>query len=500
VNPSRWREVNDVFHAARELSPQARDAYLRETATRDPELAREVETLLNADTRSGGFLESPAWTVSPELLVDPEPNLQGQRIGKYRVIEEIGRGGMGVVYVAEDELLGRTVALKALPPEYAKDPARRERLAREARLTAQLQDHDAIATVYGLEEHEGELYIASELVKGHTLREELANGPLPPDRLLPTLTGIAEALAAAHAHHIVHRDLKPENVKRRPNGRIKVLDFGLARIINSPDAVSTTRITQEGLVAGTPGYLAPEQLSGREADARSDLFVFGLLAWELATGRHPLGATSRSQLARLLDLTEGRELPLNGPLPVPGLDAIIRRCVRRLPDDRYQSADVLVEDLRRLGVDDAVGASARTAPHALWWWRFHQIAMAVLDGSTPALAWFVRHWIPSGATRALFLAVLAAATVGVTLRLNLVFTAQINPAMLIEHRRRLVRWIATAELSQSAGLLAGAFLLAGDHDTMTAVLLTLAIVTVASLAIIEPTTTSAAGLSRPSSQ
>jgi len=495
VNPSRWREVNDVFHAVRELPPQARDAFLRETATRDPELAREVESLINADTRSGSFLESPAWTVSPELLVDPEPGLQGQRIGKYRVIEEIGRGGMGVVYVAEDELLGRTVALKALPPEYAKDPARRERLTREARLTAQLQDHDAIATVYGLEEHDGELYIASELVKGHTLREELANGPIPPDRLLPTLTGIAEALAAAHAHNIVHRDLKPENVKRRPNGRIKVLDFGLARIIASPDAVSTTRITQEGLVAGTPGYLAPEQLSGREADARSDLFVFGLLAWELAMGRHPLGATSRSQLARLLDLTEGRELPLTDALPIAGLDAIIRRCVRRLPDERYQSADGLLEDLRHLARDDAAGGGARPAPEALWWWQFHQIAVAVLDAATPVLAWFVRHWVAGGGARALFLGVLGAATVGVTLRLHLLFTARIHPAMLVDHRRRLAKWIAGAELAQSAGLLAGAFLLAGDHDTMTAVLLTLAIVTVSSLAIIEPTTTSAAGLS-----
>src|SRR6185436_15880122 len=155
-------------------------------------------------------------------------SLVGRRIGKYRILAEIGRGGMGVVYEAQDERLRRTVAFKALPPEYTSDPTRRERLIREARAAAALS-HPAIATIFALEEIDGELYIISELVRGRTLRDELRDGPLPPGRLLPTLLDIAAGLAAAHEGGIVHRDLKPENVIRSHEGQIKILDFGLAR-------------------------------------------------------------------------------------------------------------------------------------------------------------------------------------------------------------------------------------------------------------------------------
>ena len=163
---------------------------------------------------------------------------------------------------------------------------RRERLTREARAAASLT-HPSIATIYALEELDGSLYLVSELVRGQTLRDELARGPLPPERLLPTLIELASGLAAAHAAGIVHRDFKPENIVRCLDGRVKILDFGLARL-----AASEPRLTQTGTALGTPGYMPPEQLAGQDVDARTDVFAFGVVAWELATGVHPLGASA----------------------------------------------------------------------------------------------------------------------------------------------------------------------------------------------------------------
>jgi serine/threonine protein kinase len=235
VNPSRWRDVNTLFHSLLDLQPALREARLASVEADDAELALEVRSLLEAHDRSGlAYLESPAWAAAPELLVDDEPPLEG-RIGTYRILEEIGRGGMGVVYAARDERLGRAVALKALPAAFSNDAMRRARLTREARAAAALS-HPAIATIYALEEIDGRLFIVSELVRGRTLRDEIRDGPLPADRLLSTLVHVASGLEAAHALGIVHRDLKPENVIRRSDGQVKVLDFGLARWEASPDS------------------------------------------------------------------------------------------------------------------------------------------------------------------------------------------------------------------------------------------------------------------------
>jgi serine/threonine protein kinase len=205
---------------------------------------------------------------------------------------------------------GRQVAIKVLTPEFTRDATRRERLTREARAAAALS-HPAIATIFALEEIDGDLYIVSELVRGRTLRQELAGGPVPVERLMPTLIDIASALCAAHQQGIVHRDLKPENIVRREDGQIKILDFGLASV-EGANKQTTTRLTQSGIALGTPGYMAPEQVSGGPVDARTDLFAFGVLAWELATGEHPFGADHAALLARMADLMEGR---------VPGVQA-----------------------------------------------------------------------------------------------------------------------------------------------------------------------------------
>jgi hypothetical protein len=494
VNAERWQQVNSLFHAALELNEAARDELLRKTATTDPELVEEVRSLLARHSRDDAFLDAPAWTVAADLIAEEPPSLIGRTVGSYRIVEEIGRGGMGVVYAARDERLDRMVAIKALPTEYTGLRRHRERLAREARAAAAFT-HEAIATVYALEEIDGELFIVSELVPGQTLRQELAAGSVPAHLLVPTLIEIACGLEAAHARGIIHRDLKPENIIRRTDGHIKILDFGLARI-NDSKVPTVTRLTEPGTRAGTPGYMAPEQLNGEAVDARTDLFAFGVVAWELATGEHPFGSNPAAMLARMV---EGRPATLSRQLAVPGLDQIVRRCLRIAPDERYPSAEAVLKDLRMLGtpsgtqrisdgiVDDVAG---------LWWWQFHQRVMTAVDVVTPILAWLVRPALGAPFRTYMFLTVLALATAAVTLRLNLLFTVRVHPGMLLRQRAKLFRWIAIAEGTIAVLFLAASAAIADVRPASAAILVSLAIVMAASLAVIEPATSGGAGLER----
>ena len=498
MNSARWQQVNQVFHAALEHDAATRDAFLREATAGDPDLLREVQTLLASHTRAGRFLDQPAWAVAADLILGEDAgSLAGKRVGNYHVLEEIGRGGMGIVYAAEDERLRRTVALKALTPEYTRDPLRRERLTREARAAAALS-HPAIATIFALEDIDGELYIISELVRGRTLREELRDGPLPPSQLAAVLVAIATALAAAHERGIVHRDLKPENIIRRDDGQIKVLDFGLARSPARGDATVSARLTAAGSALGTPGYMAPEQLSGGEVDARADIFAFGVLAWELATGEHPFGTDPASVLARMTELIEGRTTGLSRALPLAGLDRIARRCMRATPSERYTTAEGLLVALQTLDASSATTGTQPARDAGLSWWQFHQTVVAVVNAAVPASAWTVRHWMrPYGST--MFLVALTLATASVTLRLNLLFTSRVHPTLLIDHRARLFPAVAFADALLATALLVAAALIAGDHDGVAAVFVSVAVVMLASLALIEPTTTKAAGLNPQSS-
>jgi serine/threonine protein kinase len=495
VTPERWRQVEDLFHAALEQRDDARAAFLAERTGTDTELRREVESLLASHGRSSAFLDEPAWAVAADLILDePMVSLTGRQIGTYKVLQEIGRGGVGVVYAAEDVRLGREVALKALAPAYTQDPARRQRLKREARAAAALS-HPAIATIYALEEIDGAIYIVSELVRGRTLREELRGGALPPARLLPTLCDIASAMAAAHARGIVHRDLKPENIVRRDDGQVKILDFGLALMLGDPGRQTETRLTQAGLVLGTPGYMAPEQLAGREVDARADIFAFGVLAWELATGEHPFGADAASLLTHMTDFAEGRAAALSRPLPLPGLDLVVRRCLRGHAGDRYQTSTLLLEDLRTVAESGA--ATAALLPggrRSLWWWQFHQAAIAAVNTVTPITAWAIRRWLERPYGSWIFYTVLALATISVTLRLNLLFTSRVHPDTLETQRARLFPAVAAADALLAAALMAASAAIAGAHDEVGALLLVIAIVMLASLALVEPATTRAAGI------
>jgi serine/threonine-protein kinase len=462
VTPERWRQINDLFHVAVERDAPARQQLLDQAATRDPELAAEVRSLLAVHDSSAGLLEEPAWAVAPHLILEPDTSLApGTTLGPYRIVRELGRGGMGIVYEAEDTRLQRAVALKALPAQYTGDPVRRERLTREARAAAALA-HPAVATVYALEELDGALYLASELVRGITLRDELRAGALPPARLLLTLKELAAGLAAAHAAGIVHRDFKPDNIVRCADGRVKILDFGLAHTAG-PNAATELRLTQAGMAIGTPG-------------------------------RHPFGASAAELLARMTDMMDSRPVSAAASLPVPGLDEVLRRCLRRDPADRYRSAEEVARDLARLDGTGmmAAGAADGGSGGAMWWWQVHQAATAAVVASMPLACWFVRQWHASGWSSALFLAVLALSTVSVTIRLNLLFTSRVHASRLAVHRARVYRPLTAVEAVLGLLLLGGAALMAGPHDALAAVLVTLAVATVASLGIIEPATTAAA--------
>jgi len=330
VVPDHWQRVNELFLAAIEQDPAARAAFLDQECAGNAELRAEVESLVAAHEQAGTFLEAPAYEVDAERPdADPGDALVGRRLGQYVVLSMLGRGGMGVVYLAEDTRLGRQVAIKALAPEFSQHDKRRERLRLEARAAAALS-HPGIATVYALEEFGETLYLIGEYVPGETLRDELARRPLPPGPLLDTGLQIARALAAAHDLGIVHRDLKPENVIRTPAGAIKILDFGLARFQGpAPVHADAPRLTEEGTLLGTPAYMSPEQLRGWDVDCRADIFALGVLLYELGCGVHPFeGSDASSTVARILE-TEPRDAEELAPAIPSRLLRAIRRCLQK---------------------------------------------------------------------------------------------------------------------------------------------------------------------------
>src|SRR5688572_19859394 len=264
--------------------------------------------------------------------------MTGTRLAHYRILEKLGAGGMGEVYRAHDEQLDREVAIKVLPADSFADATARARLLREARAAAAL-NHPAICTIHEVGEADGQSYIAMELVEGQPLSDKAREGALPLDEVLRYGMQIADALAHAHARQIIHRDLKPANVVAGPDGRVKVLDFGLAKRIRDlgPSLATTAApLTEAGTVVGTLGYMAPEQLRGQPADTRSDIWALGVLLYEIAAGARPFTGQSRFELSsNILNAPPG---PLPAAVPMT-LRAVIERCLEKQPTRRYQSAN-----------------------------------------------------------------------------------------------------------------------------------------------------------------
>ena len=484
MTPAQARHVRDLFEAALDHDSGSVAAWLAREAGDDEAVRAEVLSLLDHHSRAGAFLSQPIVEQAADLLIEDEPLAPGAAVGSYTIVRELGRGGMGRVYLAADARLGRDVALKALAPHLLRDATQRERLRQEARAAAALT-HPGICTVYALEEIDGELYIATEFVDGHTLGEDIRAGRRPSkDEALRTAQELADALASAHARGIVHRDLKPDNVMRGANGRLKILDFGLARI-TAPAPADAARMTQPGMLLGTPAYMAPEQINGLPADARADVFAFGVLLYEYASGAHPFaGSTALATVARVL---ESDARPLGARADVSSrLAGVIARCLHKAPADRYGSAAELA------GALDAPDADVPPpAPHATWW-RAHQIVIALLYVAGAVLGWQIKEWVETPVTVAIFLALGATATIGGILRGHLVFTSVMTPMRLSRERQRTRGATRLLDLAAAALLFGHAASIGGTRALPAVFALALGLgLAVASL-VLEPATTAAA--------
>ncbi|HXE91194.1 MAG TPA: protein kinase [Terriglobales bacterium] len=302
----------------------------------------------------------------------------GQTLGHYRVLEQIGAGGMGVVYRAHDERLDRDVALKVLPASTLVDEAARKRFRQEA-LTLSKLNHPNIETVFDFDTQDGVDFLVMELIPGVTLDQKLVSGALPEKDLLRLGQQLAEGLAAAHEQGIIHRDLKPGNLRVTPDGRLKILDFGLAKLLQPVTHADVTQsVTETQSVTGTLPYMAPEQLRGETADARSDIWAAGAVLYEMATGRRPFDAKLSTALAGDIQHTpppSPRQLKFELS---PKLEDIILKCLEKEPDNRYQSARELAVDLRRLAAPAATAVVAVGLPAKKRWKTFAAVSVAGL--------------------------------------------------------------------------------------------------------------------------
>ncbi len=354
MTPERYLQVNALTDAALQIRPDQRAAFLDQVCGNDHDLRERINALIEADSETGDFLEKPLLEeLAGDMAVRPtqqQQDLTGRRIEHYEVIARLGAGGIGEVWMARDLNLDREIALKLLSPRFAGDPYHMRRFQQEAR-TASALNHPNIITVYEVGKAEGMLFIAQERVAGETIRQRLARAPIPLKEILKVGAQASAALAAAHSAGIVHRDIKPENVMLRPDGLVKVLDFGLARFVERPaglPTVATESVSLPGFVLGTVRYMSPEQARGLTVDNRSDIFSLGVMLYEMAAGLPPFsGSTPTDTLAAIL--TDDPP-PLSRRIPgIPAeFERIVRRCLEKDPSARYPSAEALRDDLVRL--------------------------------------------------------------------------------------------------------------------------------------------------------
>ena len=366
MTPEQWEKVGELYHAALELEPAHRAAFLAE-ACADEALRCEVASLLEADAQAGDLFASSMAPLRPLLAQAKATGVQaadsqsfsltGNLLGHYQILEPIGKGGMGKVYLARDSKLGRQVALKLLPAAFSHDAQRVRRFEREARTVSAL-NHPNIITIHEVGRVDDAHFLVMEFIDGQTLRHRLASGSLALGEALEIVAQVANALVAAHAAGIVHRDIKPENVMIRRDGLVKVLDFGLAKLTqvrpvaetrydtNAPTEFMTS--SDDNAVLGTPRYMSPEQARGLQVDGRTDLFSLGTMLYEMLTGRQPFNGETPMDV--ILAVVSAEPPPLTEVLstPPPALLQLVNKTLCKNRDERYQTAQALLLDVKQL--------------------------------------------------------------------------------------------------------------------------------------------------------
>jgi TolB-like protein/tetratricopeptide (TPR) repeat protein len=413
MTPERWHKVKKIFQAALDRAPEERSAFVSGACAGDELLRQEVESLLAAHAKDGSFIDSPAYRTMETLTRygDLEP---GQKVGHYEILATLGKGGMGEVYLAKDLKLTRQVALKVLPSLKLGAAHAGKRLLREARAAAAL-DHPNICGIYEISEADGMSYIAMQYLDGETLETRIANGSLSFDEALDIGVQIADGLAEAHAHDLVHRDIKPANIVITSRGQAKILDFGLAknteRTIDGAAAETKTMLSTPGMILGTAPYMSPEQVRGERLDARTDIFSFGVVLYEMFCGDNPFAKSSTAETIGAI-LYENAQFATIDPRLPERIEEVIGRCLIKEREKRYQSMSEVASDLKALRETGGKTADVMTAAlpssrlgqpvsrdsanatpwrvkreqHRAWWW-VGSLAAIVLLALTGLFLW-----------------------------------------------------------------------------------------------------------------
>ena len=341
MTPERWQQVEEVLQNALDLPWSERATFIAERCGNDSELKHEASSLLDAHEDAGNFIETPALAQDSHILLG---DTAVREVGQYSIIRALGSGGMGEVYLAQDGRLNRLVALKILPSYFAADDQRLRRFQREARAASAL-NHPNILTIHEVGESDGTYFIATEFIDGQTIREVTSTERLSPGEIMDIVEQVATGLAAAHRAGIVHRDIKPENIMRRTDGLVKILDFGIAKLVERQDSDPTQRSvhTELGVVMGTVDYMSPEQARGLPVDERTDIWSLGVVFYEMLARRLPFaGATRMDSMVAIL---ERKPFSLEESINET-LRTVVETCLQKDRDKRYQSIDDLLSDLK----------------------------------------------------------------------------------------------------------------------------------------------------------
>jgi serine/threonine protein kinase len=355
MTPERWKQIEELYHSVLRLEARQWPAFLDQACTGDEALRREVESLLLYQVPAEGFIDAPALEVAARGMArNRTQSLVGRQVGPYKIQSLLGAGGMGEVYRAKDSRLGREVAVKVLPSAFSADAERVGRFNQEARAAGAL-NHPNILAIYDVGTHDGSPYLVSELLEGETLRDRLDGKTLSPRKALDYGLQVARGLAAAHERGIIHRDLKPENLFITKDDRIKILDFGLAKLTQAKlgsvavtEGLTGAGLTEPGMLMGTVGYMSPEQVRGENVDHRSDIFSFGAIVYEMLSSRRAFHGNSAVETANAILNEEPQPLAqINGSTPL-GLERIARHCLEKRPEQRFQSVSDLAFHLETL--------------------------------------------------------------------------------------------------------------------------------------------------------